>query len=136
MRDSDAMRKMCERKKRKANEAEKESKDELKESKQDKCELKESKQDKWNYDWIAGTEGWGADRSPPRATSSGNETDVNHGHHDHCANTTTTTIQTTTTTTTTSASQILTGSAMALPKVRSPPGVLHAAEPRLAKGSL
>ena len=107
----DAMRKMSEAKRRQANETENENKD----------ELTKSKQENWNYDWIAGTEGWGADRSPPRAKSSGNETDVNHGHRDHCANTTTTTILTTTTTTTTSASQIPTGSAMALPKVRSPP---------------
>ncbi len=67
--------------------------------------VKESKQEKWNYDWIAGTEGWGADRSPLRVKTSGNE-------HDHCANTTTTTILTTTTTTTPSSSQVPSGPAM------------------------
>ena len=65
-----------------------------------------------NYDWIAGTEGWAADRSPIRSQPGvdaadpenvseqiESKLDGDHGHdHDHCA---TTTIQTTIITTTT-----------------------------------
>ena len=110
--------------------------------------MEESKQEKWNYDWIAGTEGWAAGRSPPRARSSVNddtiEADTNHGHHDHCANTTTTTILTTTTTTTTQGPTSSTGasriesspSASRLPqlKVNIPSGIATGPRQPIRKG--
>ena len=107
-------------------EQEGENEQELKESKQ---EVKESKKDEWSNDWIAATEGWAADRSPPRTRPNADE-DI-HGHVDHCA--TTTTILTTTTTTTTS--QIPMGPALPLgPAMALPQGLSSSSSAACAPG--